>query len=122
MLLTKVVVAVADGVVVAAYDDEFHVGGGHGVSVLFAVVGDADDFAVAVEVADFFHDDRHVAWIVGDFGVDSFFIHVSGGIHRFVEFLDGELGSGVEAFHFCFLRFLGLANLLWVQALRNLDS
>ena len=53
MLTTEVVVAVADWVIVAAYDYEFHVGVGHGVAVLFAVVGDADDFAVAVEVAYF---------------------------------------------------------------------
>lgn len=47
LLLTEVVVAVADGVVVAAYDDELHVGVGHRVAVLLTVVGDADDFAVA---------------------------------------------------------------------------
>lgn len=99
MLLAEVVVAVADGVIVAAYDDEFHVGVGHGVAVLFAVVGDADDFSVAVEMTDFFDDDRHVGRVVVDSGVDSFFNHVRFVIHGFVEFLDGVLGSGVEAFH-----------------------
>ena len=102
-MTTEVVVAVADWVIVAAYDYEFHVGVGHGVAVLFAVVGDADDFAVAVEVAYFFGNDRHVSRVVVDFGVDSLFNHVSGVVHRFVEFLDGEFGSDVEAFHGSFL-------------------
>lgn len=99
MLLVEVVVAVADGVVVAAYDDEFHVGIGHRIAVLLAVVGDADDFAVAVDMADSFHDDGHIGWVVADFCVDSFFDHVRFLVHGFVEFLDGELCSGVEAFH-----------------------
>ena len=107
MLATEVVVAVADGVIVAAYDDEFHVGVGHGVSILFAVVGDADDFTVAVEMAYFLDDDRHIGRIVVDSGVDSLFNHVLGVVHRFVEFLDGELGSGVEAFHVFFSVFRG---------------
>ena len=107
MLATEVVVAVADGVVVAAYDDEFHVGVGHGVAVLFAVVGDADDFPIAVEMPDFFDDDRHVVWVVVDSGVDSLFNHVRFLVHGFVEFLDGELGSGVEAFHVFFSVFRG---------------
>ena len=103
MLLAEIVVAVADGVVVAAYDDEFHVGVSHGVVVLFAVVGDADDFAVAMKMSDFFDDYRCVDGVVVDSGVDSFFNHVRFLVHGFVEFLDGELGSGVEAFHGCFL-------------------
>lgn len=107
MLTTEVVVAVADWVIVAAYDYEFHVGVGHGVAVLFAVVGDADDFPVAGEIPDFFHDDRHVGRVVVDSGIDSLFNHVSGVIHRFVEFLDGEFGSGVEAFHGFFSVFWG---------------
>ena len=98
-MLTEVALSVADGVVVAAYDDEFHVWVGHGIAVLFAVVGDADDFAVAVEMAYFFDDDRHIGRVVIDFGVDSLFNHVFGVVHGFVEFLDGELCSGVEAFH-----------------------
>ena len=107
MLATEVVVAVADGVVVAAYDDEFHVGVGYGVAVLFAVVGDADDFAVAGEMPDFFDDDRHIVRVVVDSGVDSLFNHVRFLVHGFVEFLDGELGSGVEAFHVFFSVFRG---------------
>lgn len=99
MLLAEVVVTVADGVVVAAYDYEFHIGVGHGVAVLLAVVGDTDDFTVAVEMAYFFDDDRHVGRVVVDSGVDSFLNHVGFPVHGFVEFLDGELGSGVEAFH-----------------------
>lgn len=98
-MLAEVVVAVADGVVVATYDDEFHVGVGHGVAVLFAVVGDADDFSVAMEMAYFFDDDRHIGRVVVDSGVDSLLNHVRFLVHGFVEFLDGELGSGVEAFH-----------------------
>ena len=101
--LAEVVVTVADGVVVAAYDDEFHVRIGHGIAVLLAVVGDADDFAVAVEMPYFFNDDGHVGRVVVDFCVDSFFDHVGFVVHGFVKFLDGELGSGVEALHddFC---------------------
>ena len=87
MLATEIVVAVTDGVVVAAYDYEFHVWVGHGVAVLFAVVGDADDFAVAVEMAYFFDDDRHIGRVVIDFGVDSFLNHVRFLVHGFVEFL-----------------------------------
>lgn len=47
LLLAEVVIAVADGVVVASDYDEFHVGIGHEIAVLLTVVGDADDFAVA---------------------------------------------------------------------------
>ena len=99
LLLAEIVVAVADGVIVAAYDDEFHIGISHGVTVLSAVMGDADDFAVTVEIAESFDDDRHIGWVVVDFGVDSLFDHVGLLVHGFVEFLDGEFCSGVEAFH-----------------------
>ncbi len=51
----------------------------------------------------------------------SFFNHRRFLVHGFVEFLDGKLGSGVEAFHF--LRLLWVSKFADVcQALRNLDS
>ena len=52
IVFAQIVVAEADGVIVASDDGEFHFRVSHQVTALFSVMGDADDFSVARKSSD----------------------------------------------------------------------
>ena len=76
VVFAQIVIAEADGVIIAADDGEFHFRVSHQIAVLFSVMGDADDFSVARKSSDFFDDSGHESGIVVDFGMAPFGQHI----------------------------------------------